>query len=563
MRDVIVLICLASALGGAELVWDGSAGDGAWGTAANWTPATVPVSGDTLVFPNRVAADPVLIVTNNLTLNGMTLRIGAIRYHLEGNTMGAVSVTATGPGMESPTIVSIPLVTQTTLEMRVDAAAARIGFFASIMGPGGLRKTGAGGVGLGASNGYSGATTVEAGLLFLGSSGSLGATASGTTVSAGASLLLLGNVTTAEPLTLAGSGVAAHGALAAENSEGGALLATCSGPITLQGAVRVTARIPSTGVVPGPDPGQELRLSGPIGGSGSLLVETTQPFARVELSGNADNTYTGTTEVIRGHLRLSKLAGSDAVPGNLIIGIDAPRLPENSALVDLLASDQINDAAQVTLRFAGLMLLLTSDAVASLTGTGAVILNNQQLIVGMGNASSVFTGDLANSLTPAAPPGTGSLRKVGSGNFHWVSSTPDVSEFGGGVIVDAGVMRIDAALDVDSPVFVNAGTITGTGSLGVLMLAGGTVEPGSVGGIGTLTCTGFSLGTAARLAIDFGASGADLIQVNGSVAIAGSLLTRITGGLASTRVIIANDAFDVVIGGGFSNWSPPAVTYNA
>nr|MBA3848234.1 hypothetical protein [Planctomycetota bacterium] len=43
----------------------------------------------------------------------------------------------------------------------------------------------------------------------------------------------------------------------------------------------------------------------------------------------------------------------------------------------------------------------------------------------------------------------------------------------------------------------------------------------------------------------------------------GSLLTRITGGLASTRVIIANDAFDVVIGGGFSNWSPPAVTYNS
>ncbi|HYE03928.1 MAG TPA: Calx-beta domain-containing protein [Planctomycetota bacterium] len=562
MRHLIVLICLAGAAHGAELVWDGSAGDAAWGTAANWTPEAVPANNDTLVFPDRAAAAPILNVTNNLTLSGISLRVGAIRYQLAGNTLGVVSVVATGPGIESPTLVSMPLVTQTMLEIRVDAAAARIGFLASIMGPGGLRKTGAGGAGLGASNGYAGATTVEAGILFLVSSGSLGSTASGTTVSAGASLLLLRDVTSAEPLTLAGSGVAPYGALAAENAEASAVLATCSGPITLQGEVRVTARIPPATLLPTPDPGQELRLSGPIGGDGSLIVETSQPWARVELSGSAANTYTGRTELVRGHLRLTKLAGTDAVPNDLVIGVDAPPAAETLALVDLLASDQIADDATVTLRLAGTLLLLSSDGVASLAGTGAVRLNNQQLMVGMGDASSVFNGDMANSLTPAAPPGTGSLRKVGGGTFHWASATPGVSEFGGGITVDGGVMRIDATLDADTYVFVNAATVTGTGTVGSLLLAGGTVEPGTVGGIGTLTCAGLSLGATARMAIDFGASGADLIQVDGAVAIAGSLLTRITGGLASTRVIIANDGSDVVIGAGFSNWSPPAVAYN-
>ena len=37
-------------------IWDGSAGDNAIATAANWTPANVPISGDSAVFPGMAAA---------------------------------------------------------------------------------------------------------------------------------------------------------------------------------------------------------------------------------------------------------------------------------------------------------------------------------------------------------------------------------------------------------------------------------------------------------------------------------------------------------------------------
>ncbi len=571
MRHVIALVaCVAltaalpGALPGADtLTW--IAGSGDWNVAANWSPAEIPTDNDTLIFPDRAPAAPAVFLNNNLSLAGITLRVGSVRYWLDGNTATVARVIVTGAGGSPiPSMIAMPMVTLSELEVRVEHVLAGIGLRGSIMGIGGLRKTGPGKAALLAANGYGGPTAIDAGILFLAEAGSFGSSFNGTTVASGASLVLQGDIVIEEPLTLAGNGVAPYGALSAENGADDFQTAILNGDITLQGVVRITAYVPEQILTPVPRPEQDLRLSGVITGAGSLLVETTL-FGRVILSGTSDNTFTGSTELVRGELRLTKSPGIAAVPGDLIVGNDGPRTPENAGFVGTLAPHQIDDDSDVTVRSAGALRLAGDDGVASLAGGGFIELNNRRLRVGLGNVSSAFAGVISNSLSTLDPPGTGSLRKVGKGTFHWTGSPATVgfSEFGGGVQVEAGVMRIETTLDVDTPVIVDGGTFTGTGSVGVVDLFDGSIEPGGIGSIGTLTCAGFSLGAAAQLAVDFDASGADNVQVNGPVQVNGTLLTRITGGLASTRVILANDGSDAVLGGGFSNWSPPAVVYNA
>src|SRR5262249_5323802 len=87
-----------------------------------------------------------------------------------------------------------------------------------------LRKDGSGYLYLQGANTYYGATTIAEGVLFAQNSTALGATSSGTVVASGASLVLGGNVTSAEPLVLNGSGYyyyqqLGYGALGVEDGQ--------------------------------------------------------------------------------------------------------------------------------------------------------------------------------------------------------------------------------------------------------------------------------------------------------------------------------------------------------
>ena len=83
-----------------------------------------------------------------------------------------------------------------------------------IYGPGTLTKNGTGTTVINTSNAYTGATTVNAGVLNIRTANALGDVISGTSVASGAALEIQGGITTAaEALTLNGAGVSSSGAL--------------------------------------------------------------------------------------------------------------------------------------------------------------------------------------------------------------------------------------------------------------------------------------------------------------------------------------------------------------
>ena len=109
--------------------------------------------------------------------------------------------------------------------------------FSSIQAVNGLSMTGTGTLALSSTNSYFGSTTVSAGTLVVTANGAMGpATAAGIVVNTGGALAFTGGLdyTSAEPITISGSGPAGNGAI--ENISGANTIAF---PITLSGAATI------------------------------------------------------------------------------------------------------------------------------------------------------------------------------------------------------------------------------------------------------------------------------------------------------------------------------------
>src|SRR5262249_24894809 len=123
------------------------------------------------------------------------------------------------------------------------------------------------------------------------------------------------------------------------------------------------------------------------------------------LAGTNDNTYTGPTVVNQGTLRLAKTHDINAVPAALVIGDGNGGA--NADVVQLIASNQIEDTAPVIINSSGLLdLQLNADAIGSLAGSGNVNVGFSVLTVGGDNTSTNFSGVIS---------GGGGLTKIGSG----------------------------------------------------------------------------------------------------------------------------------------------------
>lgn len=165
----------------------------------------------------------------------------------------------------------------------------------------GFTKSGPGTLRLGGTNVYTGATVINSGLVRVASDEPFGAANNGTTIAAGAEVLIETSVDTLrEPLTIAGAGIG--GTSGAIRIGSGATIAT-----------NIVLSAPATIFTMG---GGNLSIEGVISGTGPL---TKIGPGTLELGGNGANTFSGNLLAREGLVLLSKLSGS-AVPGDLVIG---------------------------------------------------------------------------------------------------------------------------------------------------------------------------------------------------------------------------------------------------
>lgn len=258
-----------------------------WTDAANWDIGAPNSADDSLVFPagaqrlQNVNNFPAGTAFNAITFNGDGYVVGVSSNAFQ---LGAGGLTDNSPA--GATILS-GLTLAADRIVSVNNASAVLTIDGVVGGSGGVFKAGNGTLVLSGPNSYSGATTANDGTVRAANPTALGTTAAGTTVQAGASLeIATGASGGAEPLTLSGDDVDLVGTLR------GVGVATWSGNVTLSTDTTIVVT-----------DGNELTLTGPIGGSGGL---TKNDNGTLILAGATANTYAGETQIKDGILNVRK-----------------------------------------------------------------------------------------------------------------------------------------------------------------------------------------------------------------------------------------------------------------
>lgn len=367
------------------------------------------------------------------TIAGATLQVG------DGATAGSITGSITNNG-----ILTFNLTDAVT-------------FAGDISGTGSVKKFGSNILSVGGNNSYTGLTTVSMGVLRATSATALGTTAAGTTVSADATLELIGGVAIgAEGLTLNGTGVSAGGALrsvSGANSFAGVIVAGFDTRInsdvdllTLSGGITSASGNVTFGGA------GDIAVSGAIAITGAV---TKDGAGTTTLSGV--NTYTGSTIINAGTFVVS---GGSAIP--------------NASVVTFA------DVAGATLK------LNASETVGSLEGGGltggSVDLQANTLTVSGNASNTIFAGVITGTGGILAKQGSGTLTLTGANAYT------------GGTTVEGGVLRVEGggslsggAVSLKSTLLAGAGVtiannLTMTGTQTSTLLAGWDFQTTATGG---------------------------------------------------------------------------------
>lgn len=425
-----------------------------------------------------------------------------------------------------------------------------------ISGTGALVKNGNGTLTLSASNTYTGATTVNAGTLQVNTNNALGTAASGTTVANGASLTLNNvNYSTAEPLTLNGSGISNGGALHNTGTS------TFAGPINAATNATINAG------------GGTLNLTGGISKNGTTLTIAGGGTVNITTNGitgaspNSDLVVDGTTVV---------LSAANSYNG--------PTTVQNSGTLKLGNNNVLPTSPQtaMTINTSSVFDLASySDGVASLAGDSTATVKNS--VVGgtstltvnpASGVSTTFAGIIAG--TNGGTQGNVALQKTGAGTLVLTGA----NTYTGSTTVNGGTLTLSdasgSAVGSTNNVSIGSG---GTVLLGQndqinntapMTLAGGTFakgnfSEGSAGapGIGalTLTATGskidFGTGTVGVLTFAAFTPGAFSLTIDNWTGTANTL-----GSTSTDRLIFASDQTANLSSFSFVGFLPGATEFN-
>jgi len=193
-------------------------------------------------------------------------------------------------------------------------------------------------------------------------------------------------------------------------------------------------------------------FSGAISGAAGTGL-TKVGTGALQFDGGGANTYSGATTVNDGTLNLNKTAANGAIAGSLTIGDGAGAA--NSAVVVLLASNQIADTSAVSLKADGqLNLNNLNETAGSLAGDAG-----SSLVCGDGAANTFTVGDANNTVFAGVISGadaTDNFVKAGSGTLELAG--PAANTFAGVTSVNDGVLALNKS--------VSNGTIVGNLTIG-------------------------------------------------------------------------------------------------
>lgn len=427
-------------------------GTGTWNTSTtNWrSPTDIAGSASTAWtnssnnIANFTAGTGTVTMGTSITAN--STKIGVSGYTFAPNT----TISLTSPVVLTNLLTVAPA-TSTTFTMS-----------GVLSGAGGITQNGAGTTLLSGVSTHAGTTTVTSGTLQLGAAGSgantpLGTTAAGTSVTSGAVLDLNGfTLTTAEGLTLNGTGISSGGALI--NSSGTA--ASYSGAIALGS----NSSIGTTG---------NITLSGAITGASSL----TKVGSGILIL-TAANSYSG---------------GSTTVNGGILRAGITDALPTGTALTHANTSGVAFDLSGAF-----------NQTIGSLSGGGGtggnVTLGTGTLTVG--NASSTtYSGVISGTSGKLTKQGAGTLTLAGA-NTYTGATTINNGVLSISSIANGGsASNIGQSTNAAANLVLGGGTLQYTGSTAStdrsFTLTGGTTSTIDV--TNTLTISGSNTNTSGAL----------------------------------------------------------------
>jgi len=364
--------------------------------------------------------------------------------------------------------------------------------------------------------------------------------------SSGSELVLNGNVTT--------SGTASF----IDREAGTGLLPY----VSLSGTAGVVSRTFNVGA--------QLTISPVIQNGAASTASLVKAGAGTLIFNGAEaNTYTGDTIINAGTLQLNKTAGINAVVGNIIIN--------TGGTLTLSASNQIADAAGITLNGGNITAWGTDETISFLTQNAGVI--------GAGNTGHVvITGALTlaggsqlqiNSNVSATPASwnVGSLVMTGAdilmGANNDTGNPRTALTIGtGGLTMQGRTITLNAG---NSGAVLNlSGDVTTTGAANILNGGGGTVQP--LIAIGSATRTFNVITGTLNISAEISGAGGSLVKTGagtmwitavnsytGATTVSGGVLSTAgaAGGLSATSGITINN------GGTFQNGSATPANNNS
>lgn len=318
-----------------------------------------------------------------------------------------------------------------------------------------VSSTAAGTLILGGANTYTGVTTVNSGVLLrLTNASALGTIAGNTVVNSGGGLQLNGiNYSTAEPLTINGTGISSAGAI----NNSGSAIATFAGPITLATSSTINGGVYGTdftGTVSGTG---NLTITGSGGGSLQGAVSYTGNLTKANTGtwtlSSTSNSYSGSTTLTAGTLCLG---AAGVIPNGSSISFNGGTLCTGATVGYTETVNLLNMTASSTIALGtGSHNLIFADSHAQswtastvLTITGWNNTSGGRIYVGS-NSSGLTSGQLA--MITFSGYAAGAAINAGTGEI-----TPAGGAVAPTLTADNSLNTVDNNIDItfsDSPVW--------------------------------------------------------------------------------------------------------------